>query len=176
MDERGNNLLAKLFESLFQFRLLLQLQGIEPDVTPPASGQRRIFQVIDHPLLLVHEAGLEGAEPVCVLPIGHQQAQRVTSQLRQRVMRDRFSAIDEKGDVVTPEDTAKDALVIWQRPDEHRRIAEAPAALAHVFQDLSRDRHGFGFGVGTGIDVETGGKFRVACCVLRVGCGGFREW
>src|SRR6266404_3396478 len=70
------------------FGLLIDPNGLMPGRAAPPSRQRFIFETIDVLLFSSDQSCFESGEPLLVLPLEHQGAQRAASQFSERMMRD----------------------------------------------------------------------------------------
>src|SRR6266545_1474619 len=128
-----NDLAAQPFEPFGQLGVGRDFDRLQPGPSAPATRQRFVLQAVDRRVVIVHQPGLQSAEPVVVFPPEGHGAQRVTGQLRQRVIGDRLAPIEKERDLVTRKDTAYDIVVSLQSTENHRHVAEPPFSfLANV--------------------------------------------
>src|SRR5205823_12023 len=94
-----------------EFRIVADRHRLLPDCPPPAACQRFIFQLVDFTLDGGRKAGLECRKPILVQPSERHGPQRISRQLRQRVVRNRLAPVHEKGNLVSRENSLYGVVV-----------------------------------------------------------------
>ena len=122
--------------------LVRDFQRPLPRAPFPAARERFVFQFVEVLFAGMNQTGLQRAEPIVVLPVECRRAQRVTRQLRQRVVRDPFAAVEKKGDFIAMKYAAQHVMVAVQRAHHDGHVAKT-SATAHVTQNLSRGKRRF---------------------------------
>ena len=89
-------------------------QRLAPFFAAPAEFERGVFQPVNFRLRHGRKSGLERGEPVVVLPVERDGAERAAGEFGERVMRDGFAAVEKKRNSVAAK-RARERLVISRR-------------------------------------------------------------
>ena len=153
--ERRDDLFAEPLHRLAQLRRFRNPDGFSPERDAvPAPGQGLILQAVDGGFLVAHQAGLERAKPIIVLPAEGHQPQPAARQLGKRVVRDGFPAIKEHRDLIPIENPAYGVVIGFQGSDQHRHVSEPAVFKADVTADFMRDAFRLGFGISARDDAD----------------------
>ena len=121
---------------------ILAAKWRQPRLALPSARQGFVLQLIDRALVVRDQPGLQRAKPIVMKPRKRERAQRITRQLRQRVMRNRFTAVEEKWDSIVGQRPAHLVVVTFHAAQQNRRVAK-PSASARKSQDFSRCQNRF---------------------------------
>src|SRR5581483_9314546 len=123
--EWRDDFLAHRLERAGEFGLIRgKNDGRTPDRALPTAGQRFVLEAVDFLLRGGDEAGLQRGEPILMDPRRNHRAQRVARQLGERMVRDRFAAIEEERDFVAREYAGERVVIRLERTREHGDLAE----------------------------------------------------
>jgi len=157
--KRRNDFLSQPFQPVGKSDIVGDLNRALPRRAFPTAGERFVFELVQLRFFGGHEPGLERGEEIVVRPVERGDAQRAARQFRERVMRNRFAAVEKKRNVVAGKDPLQNLMITFKRADNHARLAKASAG-ADETQNLAGGERGFGFGVRADGDAEAGGELR----------------
>ena len=76
--------------------MVIGRQRLAPFFAAPAEFKRGILQLVDFIFFNAGESGLQRGKPVVVPPVKGDGAERAAGEFGQRVVRDGFTAVQEK--------------------------------------------------------------------------------
>ena len=119
------------------------IEIVVPNGALPTAFETGVFELVNGVFFDGNQAGLERSEPILVPPLKSDRAQCAPGKLREGVMRDRFPAVEEKGNLVAGENSQQLLVVTVKRADQHGGLAEPPPG-AYVLEYFSRSQLDFG--------------------------------
>ncbi len=155
-DEWGDEFAAEAFEWGGVGGGRIEAEGFEPVGAVPTAGEGFVFELVDERVGLMDEAGLEGAEPVVVLPVEGGEAEGGAGEFGEGVMGDGFALVEEEGDLEAGEGASEGNGVGREVANEDGGVA-VTAAGAGVVEDEVGGGDGFGFRVAGLDELEAGG-------------------
>src|SRR5205807_490275 len=122
----------------------------------PAARQRFGFQLVNFSFLGGDQSGLERREPIITLPFPRDGAQGAAGQFGQRMVRDRFPAIEKKRNFVAGEYSLKSMIVRVEAPDQDAHLAITSTA-PDMPQNFARGKRYFAFRLGADRNADSSG-------------------